>query len=196
MKRILLTLGLILLAGLSIAAVRTRSGDSIDHVVDTCPGVPWENMGNLTASLTAPIVTARDYSEVWTDIADANSIKWTAPPEAETLELRFSTDADGDSTTVNIYVCTGATDRDGVEENFTLGSTLVLTGGTQTGNHSNVFVDTITETEYALVGSTIAGSAGNTMCIWRTPTFGYKKFVIVATNLQGSTTLYADARWY
>ena len=194
-----LTLGIVggLLLSSAFAFQLTRSGEDIAPGFTATPQVLWENIGNLTSSNAALAVTARDYSEVWTDLTDAKTIKWDVPNEASILELRFQTTADADATTVNMYLAAGATMRDGTTESqFLLGATLALTGGTQTGTTSNVFVDTIVSTDAVLSGSETLDSAANRVAVWRVDLRGYKKVVIIATTLEGSSTLYADARWY
>jgi len=159
------------------------------------PEVQWENAGNLTASQSAPLVTARAFSDVWTDLTDAKTIKYVIPNWAKNVEMRFQTKADDDSHVFEIWGCPAATMVDGTEEQFTLLASLALTGGTQTGTHSNVFVDTITVTD-GTWDMTAVQSTGNFICTVTVDSKGYKYIVGIASTFQASTTVYADVRFY
>jgi len=197
MKRFLIVV-LILTAPLVIAFQRTKSGDVIQNDQLTTPMVLWDEIGHIDASNATLAVTARDYSEVWTDLPDANTVTWDVPNEVSGVELRFETTADADATVVEIWLASGATMRDAGEAQFTLGAILTLTGGTQTGTNSNVFVDTIVETASTgiMTDFTVVDSAANRMAIYRGDLRGYKKVVIIATTLESSSDFYAAARWY
>jgi hypothetical protein len=73
--------------------------------------------------------------------------------------------------------------------------TLALTGGQQVGPHSNVFVDTISATNGAISFS-VSDSGTDRVAVAEFNTQGFKKFIFIATTLQGSSTLYVDARLF
>lgn len=167
----------------------------------TSPRVRWQAIGDLSGSETSPAVGDRGYTAMWTTLIDANTIKWSVPEDASGAEFRFETDANADSTTIEIWVSASSTittnaglDSD-TEDNFTLGAILVLTGGQQVASNSNVYFDTITYTNYVLKG-TVLDSAADRIGIYKVDLRGYKRVVIIATTLQASTTLYADAKWF
>jgi len=160
------------------------------------PHVPWENAGNLTATQATLAVTARDFSEVWTDLTDAKTIKYVIPNWADNVEMRFETTADADAHVLELWGAASKTRADGsTEENFTLMGSLALTGGTQTGSNSNVFVDTIVVTDGSW-DMTAVDSAGNRICTVTVPTKGYKYIVGIATTFEAATTLTCDVRWF
>ena len=178
---------------------RARTRQTIQSTYLASPTCPWEDLGNLTASQAALAVTARDYSTV-TDLTDAKTIQAILPNDASGVEFRFETTANADSTVINIYVAADNTMYDGsTEDSFTLGATLTLTGGQQTGTASNVFVDTIVVTASSGILTTddeVIDSAADRMCIWKADFRGWKHVVVIATTLEAGSTLHAHARFF
>ena len=94
------------------------------------PGQRWISIGTITASNATLAVDARDYSAVWTDLPDANTIKWTAPNDASGVEWRFQTTANADAHVIEHWVAAGDTyDDRTTEDSFMLAGTFTLTGG-------------------------------------------------------------------
>ena len=175
----------------------TRSGDPIQPTVLATPACLWEEMGNLTATQAQPAVNARDYSAIWTTLTDANTIKYTVPNDASGIEIRFHTKANADAHIVEMWMATASTYRDGTtEEHFMLGATFTITGGQQTGPHSNVFCDTMTVAENVIEDGAVTDSANDRVSVYRCDLRGYKKLVFIATTFQAATTLYADIRYW
>ena len=146
---------------------------------------PWRLIGDITSSKSALAVTGRQDADVKA-FASGSYVLWNAPPEIGIAEFRFSTDADGDSQVVNVYASRGAND-------YVLVGTLTLTGGTQTGPNSNVYVDTIVESDIDwLRGSATRvcrGSGSNHQARWIIDLMGYSRILFIATTLASSTTL-------
>ena len=150
-KNILILVAVVLLAWLPmfLGAVShwAEDGSQIKPVYETSPNSGWTALGIITASQTALSVASSDYSFV-NDLAAAKKVEWDIPPEARCIELRFQTDADSDDHVLNVYFARGATYTDGsTEDSYTLTTTLTLEGGTQVAPNSNVFCDTVTETQ-------------------------------------------------
>ncbi len=160
------------------------------------PRVPWTRLGNTITVQSADIdVTQRDYSTLW-GFADANTLTGTFSDDVTATEFRFSTTADADAQVIQIWVAANDATTEGAEDSFTLGATLTLTGGKQPGPYGNYFVDTIAVTAGVLTGGEVADSAADRMCVWRVDLRGWKKVVIVATQLAAKTEIYADVRWF
>lgn len=191
---------IVVLIPLFIGAVShwAEDGTQIKPTYSATPPSLWTALGTITASNSALAVTAQDYSSV-DDLPDANTVEWDIPAEADNLELRFQTDADSDDHVLNIYFARGATYTDGsTEDSYVLTNIITLEGGTQVGPNSNVFCDTVTETQdYGGTGAEV--DSGATERIGRyiiTKLRGYKKMVIIATTFKASTTIYVDGAWY
>lgn len=159
----------------------------------------WVEIGNLSTAQAYPAVTARDYTSV-SALADAATIVWDMSNEPQRKrQLSFQTTADADSTTIallgfadrNSTTPTGANTND--DRAVYLGQ-IVLTGGTQTGQHSNVYVDTAVATD-ACWYFDVCDSGNDRRCVINIASNqGYKLVYIVATTLAGGSTLYAEAR--
>jgi hypothetical protein len=173
------------------------AGANLYTYVLATPGCPWYEIGSITAAQAYPAVGERDYNDVTVDINDAKSVFWLdIPQRANGVQLRYQTTADGDSTTVAILVAAddylaGSTTYD----DFMYGGQHVLTGGTQVGSHSNVYVDTITATDGVLDWS-VTDSGNNRIAVTTADIKGLKRLAIIATTLQASSTLYVHARFY
>lgn len=175
-----------------------EDGSQIKPVYNTVPGSLWTALGTITASNSALLVDAQDYSSV-DDLPDANTVMWDIPAEADEIELRFQTTADGDAQVLNIYLARGAAYTDGsTEDSYVLAVILTLAGGTQVAPNSNVFCDAISEDQdYGNIGVEWDDSTSERIGRYIiTKLRGYKKLLIIATSLAGSTTLYVDGAWY
>jgi len=197
-KKHLLLYGLVFLAFYMpmLMGFWADDGTHIQPTFTTTPGAIWESLGTITENNGSPAVAVRDYSTLIA-LNDANCAVWTAPEDVSTLELRFQTTADADSTTVELWLARGSYYVDGsTEDSFTLATSLVLTGGTQVGPNSNVFVDTIANTDTWISSGAVADSAANRICHYVISLHGYKKVVFVTSALEASSTLYIDGAWY
>lgn len=188
---------IVILCLLAVFAIGAATSAVVSHFALSTPRVPWRTMETITGVQATLPVTARDYSTVQA-LTDANTVKYTLWDDVSGMELRFQTTADADATVVEIWVAAWDYMQGGTEDSYALGAILTLTGGTQTGPNSNVFVDTIVQTADTgiISGAWVSDSAANRMAIWRCDMRGWKEVVIIATTLQGSSELYADVRWY
>lgn len=178
-------------------AYRAPTGQDIVPYNRCTPCTPWLNLGTITASQATLAVDARDFSAVYTNLPDANTIKYKLSHDVTNAEIRFQTKANADAHVVELWVCADDEYQDGsTEDSFMLGAILTLTGGQQTGPNSNVFVDSIVAQEVLLTGSETLDSGNDRIAVWRVDLRGYKYVVAVATTFQASTTIYMDARWY
>lgn len=200
MKKLICLVLVVLIAWvpLFMGAYRGRGMMEIQPVYSSSPGSQWIPLGTITASNSALGVDALDYSSV-DDLPDANTVDWDIPEDADNVEMRFQTDADDDDHVLNLYIIRGSSYTDGTtEDSYVLSTILTLKGGTQVGPNSNVFCDTVTETQdYCISGTSV--DTGATERIGRyiiTKLRGYKKMVIIATTLETSGTIYIDGAWY
>jgi len=128
-------------------------------------------------------------------LSDAKTIQWDVPELAGLADLRFETKADADSHVIEMWVAAAQFLADGsTEDQFALGVSLTLTGGTQQASASNFFVDTIVETVAGVLDGTIYDSATDRMASYSVDMRGYRKAIIIATTFEASTTLHAHAR--
>jgi hypothetical protein len=170
-----------------------------DGAVVSTPPIRWEEIGTITTAQTYPLVADRDWTTV-DALAAARVIEWTVPRNASGFMLSFQTTANADSTTVALMgfaddgqaVDTTATWVD--DDALFLGS-LVLTGGQQVGKHTNVYVDTIAATN-GVWEFEVRDSGNDRRAVVIGDTLGIKKVIGIATTLQGSSTLYVEARWW
>jgi hypothetical protein len=177
-------------------------GMPIQPMVLATPEVGWTEIDTITATQATLAVGARDGTSV-DGLAATKTIVWDVPEVTSGWELRFQTTANADAHVVEVWVA-AADSYDSTlagssqVDHYTLGAILTLTGGQQVGPHSNVFVDTIARTASTgiLTGSEVVDSGADRIAIWRLDLRGYKRVVMIATTLQGSSTLYAEARWY
>ncbi len=184
---------LVLLAVLAMAA---QTGHMPNWTATSSPRVPWRKIGTITTAQATLAVNARDYSTVVALSDDVKTIQWlNIPDDGQYAEFRFSTTADADSHVVEIWVAANDYTTEGTEDSFTLAGTATLTGGKQVGPYSNYFVDTIATSD-ALLTSVVSDSGQDRMAILRYDLRGWKKVVIIATQLENGTTIYCDARWF
>ncbi|MHC4744500.1 MAG: hypothetical protein ACYS8Z_21505 [Planctomycetota bacterium] len=171
-----------------------ESNKPIPMVLAT-PFARWEEIGTITTQQAYPAVGDRDYTTV-AALADARTFVWELPSYARKVQMSFQTTANADSTTIalmgfadqySINTSNALVDDDAVF----LGS-MVLTGGQQTGKHSNVYVDTIVATDGVCAFAEL-DSAADRRCVVEFNS-KYKIIVGIATTLQGSSTLYAEGR--
>lgn len=143
--------------------------------------------GEITATQAALAVTGRTKAAV-TALSDTKKIIYKAEIFSSLVECRFSTDADGDAQVLNAYGSRG--------DDHVLIGTLALTGGTQTGPDSNVYIDTIVESDvnWLRAGGTriVSGDANNEMARWLLDLMGYSEIMFIATTLAAGTTLRID----
>jgi len=144
---------------------------------------PWGLVGSITASKAALGVTGRKPADIAAFAAGSYAL-WEVPLRINTAEIKFSTTADADGQVVNVYAARGNSD-------YVFVMTLTLTGGTQTGPNSDVYVDTIVESAAAWKASStqVINSAGNHIARWRIDLDGYSRVLFVATTLVTSSTL-------
>ena len=144
---------------------------------------PWGLIGEITASKAALAVTGRKASDI-AAFARGSYALWEVPLRINTAEIKFSTTADADAHVVDVYAARGNSD-------YVLVGTLTLTGGTQTGPNSNVYVDTIVEG--GIVWNTscteVINTAGNHIARWIINLVGYNRILFIATTLASNTTL-------
>ena len=176
----------------------TSTGTPIQPTLITTPLFQWTELGDITASQATLAVGARDYSTV-AALAATKTATWEVPNDVTGAFFRFQTSADADAHVVEMWVCPHPTYADNeTEDSFMLGCELTLTGGTQVGPDSNVFVDTIVKTVGTGVCAegTVLDSAANRVALYRLDLQGYKRVVFIATTLEGGATLTVDARGY
>lgn len=188
---ILIGLALPLLFG---QTAEVESNKPIPMILAT-PFARWEEIGTITSQQAYPAVGDRDYTTV-AALADAKTFVWELPTYARKVQMSFQTTANADSTTIalmgfadkySVNTANALVDDDAVY----LGQ-LVLTGGQQTGKHSNVYVDTIVATDGVCAFAEL-DSATDRRCVVEFNS-KYKIIVGVATTLQASSTLYAEGR--
>src|SRR5512146_385313 len=179
---------------LGVAAVLAMGQYS--HVVQwtalSSPKVAWMPVGDgtITAAQATPAVNARSWATLKGLTATKTAV-WNVPEDATAGEFRFSTNADGDTDTIEIWVAADENIYSNqVADLCTLGAILNLTGGKAVGPYSNFFVDTITLTAGGIfTGAEIVDSATDRMAIYRVDLRGWKRVVIIATGLQLNSTL-------
>jgi hypothetical protein len=166
------------------------------------PETPWINAGSITESQATLAVTARGFTAVWTTLSDAKTVKIRVPDAAYGAKVRFQTNADGDVHVVEGWSCRSATSRNplgstpaSLADHFKLGAVFTLTGGTQTGQYSNVFVDTLTVVDGGWQTGTVYNSATDNVVEYGWDLMGDKYLVFIATTLQAGATLYVDVTW-
>jgi len=171
---------------------------SVQPVSLASPRSNWTELGTITSSQAYPAVGDRDYTTV-DALADANVIEWDVENWGRKAMLTFQTTANADATVVSILGFAGdksvstAGSRTLDDDAIYLG-TLTLTGGQQTGKHTNVYVDTIASSEDGLCSFSVSDSGNDRRCVAEFGTKGMKRIVFVATTLQGSSTLYVEGR--
>jgi len=187
---------LVLLLPLAVGQVPT---ESVSPVMLGSPSYRWRELGTITASQAVPAVTAMEYSDVLA-LADAKTFVWNIENWGRKAMMSFQTTADADSTTVVLLAFADPWMQDQygrltLGDDAVYGGQLVLTGGTQTGSHSNVYVDTIVATD-GIFAFTVLDSATDRRCVVSFATQGLKTIVGIATTLEASSTLYAYGRLF
>ena len=158
----------------------------------------WTELGTITATQAYPAVGDRDYTTV-NALTDANVVEWDVENWGRKAMLTFQTTANADS---HVFVILGfASDKSisttgarTLDDDAIYCGTLTLTGGQQTGKHSNVYVDTIVSAEDGFLSFSISDTGNDRRCVAEFQTKGLKRLVGIATTLQGSSTLYAEGR--
>jgi hypothetical protein len=156
-------------------------------------------VGVISRQITYPGVSERDC-----EMCDANTaiVVWHVPNGASSVEFKFETTADSDSQVVGLMVAAGASgkqyDRYGraQTDDYEFGGSLALTGGTQVGRNSNVYVDTVTVSDAnGLLDMDPVDSAHNRVCVVRADSWGYKEIAFLCTTAASNTTIYVYCRW-
>lgn len=162
------------------------------------PQIPWMELGTITAQQAYPAGNARDYTAV-AALAAANRIIWPIHNSVTGFMLRFQTSADADAHTVQLMGFADAKMLNAagawIDDHAMFLGSLVLTGGTQVGPHSNVFVDSIVATDGIWTFS-VLDHAANRIAIVKGDTKGIKLMVAVVSSLQAGKTLYIEGRTY
>ena len=162
------------------------------------PQIPWAELGTITSEQAYPAVNARDYATV-AALAAANRVIWPIHNSATGFMLRFQTDADADSHTVQLMGFADAKMLNAagavIDDHAMFLGQLVLTGGLQTGPHSNVFADTIVATD-GIWSFSVLDSAADRIAVVKGDTKGVKVMVAVVSTLQAAATLYIEGRTY
>lgn len=195
MKRILI-LGLVCLMCLPLC-LGQMSTSQVTPVTLATPQSRWRELDTITASQAYPEATDRDFTAV-AALTATKTIVWELDNWARKVQMSFQTNTNADSTTIALMgfadsksFGVGATSAALDDDAVYLGQ-LVLTGGTQMGKHSNVYVDTIVATD-GVCSFSVLDSATNRRCVVEFNS-KYKIIVAVATTLQASSTLYAEGR--
>jgi len=171
--------------------------DRVQPVMLASPFARWTELGTITASNAYPAVADRDYTTV-DALPDANNVEWEVNNYGRKAMVSFQTTSNADATVVSALGFADGYSRDTagaliLDDAIYLG-TLTLTGGQQTGKHSNVYVDTIASSEDGLYSFSVSDSGNDRRCVAEFQTKGLKLIVFIATTLQGSSTLYVEGR--
>lgn len=158
----------------------------------------WTELGTIGGTTTTLAVGDRDYTTI-AAIADANSVVWNVPNYSRKAMVSFQTDANADAHVVEVWALadTASISTTGafVDDDAVYGGTLTLTGGQQTGKHSNVYVDTVTVSDANGVFSYTVGDSGNDRrTVVEFQTKGFKKILWITTTQEASSTLYVEGR--
>lgn len=163
------------------------------------PVYRWHELGTITSSQAYPAVGDRNDIDVL-GLADAKTFIWYPDSWGRKAMLSFQTTADADATTIVLLAFAerkmfDTSDELTLEDDAIYGGQLALTGGTQVGSHSNVWVDSIVATD-GFFSFTVCDHAGNRRATVEFNTKGCKAIVGIATTLQASSTLYAYGRLF
>lgn len=157
--------------------------------------IGWIDLGDITTAQAAPAVTARAYATV-NALTATGIVKWDVRYGYNCIEVRFSTNADADSSVVDVLVASG-------NDHYVRAATLTLTGGTQTAPigaraAAGVYVDTIVISNKEWHGDmqVVQASGGNYIARFVMDLLGYEKVVFHATTLQASSTLTIEGRGF
>lgn len=170
---------------------------NVQPVMLSSPESRWTELGTLTASNSYPAVTDRDYTTV-SALPDANTITWDLPNYARKVQLSFQTTANADADVVVIMGFASNKTYDtsnslSLDDDALYCGQLTLTGGQQTGKHTNVYVDTIVPSDGVFTFSAL-DSGNDRRCIVEFNAKGLGQLVMIATTLESATTLYAEGR--
>jgi len=149
----------------------------------------WTNIGSITATKATLSVDSRDWDSI-ASLNDNQYIYYEIPKDTNALELRFQTDADGDSHEIELYLARGK------QNHYSRVVALALTGGTQEADNSRVFVDTIaisSSSEEWFAGSALISGGNNGIARYMLDLYGYGDLVVIAPTLQSGTTLVVEA---
>lgn len=177
-----------------------KDGTPIIPIQLVTPLQQWKDLGDITSSQATLAVGARDFTAVWTTLAIAKKVIWDVPEDITGCFFRFSTNANGDANTIEIWLAAHDTYADNSSgDHFMRGTEIALVGGTQTGPDSNVFVDQMTKTAGSGIlneGTVLDGGAADTerVAMYRVDLQGYKRVVVIAPTL--ANTLGVDVRGY
>ena len=151
---------------------------------------PWGLIGEITASKAALAITGRKASDI-AAFARGSYALWEVPLRINTAEIKFSTTADADAHVVDVYAARGNSD-------YVLVGTLTLTGGTQTGPNSDVYVDTMVESDidWEASGTDVIRSTGDHIARWYIKLMGYSRLLFIATTLETDATLRIEGSGY
>jgi hypothetical protein len=150
----------------------------------------FETLGTITTQGTTLAVGGRAWTNVksYFNAPSATYVAWKVPIDANAAEFRFQTTADADAQVVSVWGACG-------KDHFTLLAILTLTGGTQVGDSSKVFVDTIVASSEGLFQSgKVMDSATNRICRYGVDLNGYSKLLFIATTLAANTNLVIQGR--
>jgi hypothetical protein len=151
----------------------------------------FETVGTISVAGSTLAVSGRAWADVSSYFSGTQTtyIGYQVPKEWNAIELRFQGTTDGDSNVVQVWGSRGP-------EHFTLLAILTLTVGTQEGDSSALFVDTITVASEGLPKEgVVCDSATNRICRYVVDLCGYSKLIFIATT-KGSTTLKIEAAGY
>ena len=143
----------------------------------------WETIGTITESQTTLGGSARDWDSVKA-LATAKVVKKAIYVDTNAAEFRFQTDSDDDSHIVELWAARG-------QDHYARVAILTLTGGTQVGDSSQVFIDTIVESTlwWPRKRTEKYDSGNNSICRYWIDLLGYSKLLFIATTLESGTTL-------
>jgi hypothetical protein len=195
MKRIIIVIALVLSTVTAAQLVTNR----VQPVMLSSPQARWQELGTITATNAYPAVTARSYAAV-AALPDANTVTWSIDPPARKAMVAFQVPLDSNTATIQIMgfaedKVISTTGTMALDDDALFCGTLVLTGGTQTGGHSNVYVDTATATDGVLDFSVLDGGGNNRKTVIEFSTKGLKRLVFIASS-RNSATIYVEGRLY
>jgi hypothetical protein len=163
------------------------------------PASPWVEVGTLTADVNFPTVNERDCTTV-----DPNTslVVWKIPEWATRAMVKFETDSDSDTHTIEMMASTGLSGKQytkqglRVTDDYMYVGQLGLTGGTQIARNSNVYVDSIDVNAEGVLGDITAYDYGNNrVCTIEFDTKGCKQIAFIRTS-ESSAALRIYVRWW
>jgi len=172
---------------------------SVQPVMLASPRTLWTELGTIAGTTTTLAVGNRDYTTV-AAIADANQVEWNLANWGRKEMISFQTNANADSHVVEVWAFADnkAINTSGIaslDDDAVYGGTLTLTGGQQTGKHSNVYVDTVDVSDAnGVFDYTVRDSANDRRATVEFQDKGFKRIVFITTTQQASSTLYIEGR--